>query len=537
MIRAHGDAHGPSVPRRGESAPGGRRRYARELHDARPLHPGGRGGRPGDQPARTPRATGPWPTARAVGLMLDAVRAAVEDCDGAAAGGPAPAGRCLLARIQSLRVANPLSWHYVDPGLLVAEELGIEPAQILVTTTGGNNPQSLVNATALAIGRGELDVAVLAGADCVYTQAAARRHPDRPLLPWTVQPADTPGPTVFGSDRRGTTEAEEERGPRPAHPRVPPVRERPAGRGRPHPARAPGPHRRRCGPGSPRWRRPIPTPGSARPAPAEELITVTESNRMIAYPYTKLLTANLQVDQGAAAHPVLGGGGRGGRRPRGPLGLPAGRGRRRGPLVPLPPARLPLLAGHPAGRGLGPGPGRHRRSTRSTTSTSTRASPRRWRSPPPSSACPTTIPPAPDRHRRAHLRRRARATTTAPTPWPPWSGALRGRPGHHRARHRARLVPVQAQHRALRHRAAHATARRSTPDRLPEGTVGRGRRPASPGPTPRRRWVRSPSAPRTPTPRARSPSRPTRWPSGATAHPSGPWWPVAPPRAGGPGPT
>jgi len=36
------------------------------------------------------------------------------------------------------------------------------------------------------------------------------------------------------------------------------------------------------------------------PMTAEELTTVTESNRMIGYPYTKLLTANLQVDQGAA---------------------------------------------------------------------------------------------------------------------------------------------------------------------------------------------------------------------------------------------
>ena len=179
-----------------------------------------------------------------LGLMLDAVAAAVEDCDGAGAGGAAPAGRALLARAASLRVANPLSWHYIDPGALLAEELGIEPAQILVTTTGGNDPQALVNATALAIGRGELDVAVLAGADCYYTQAAARRHPDRPLLPWTVQPADTEPPTFFGSDRRGTTRSEEERGPRPADPRVPPVRERAAGRGRADAARARGPHRR-----------------------------------------------------------------------------------------------------------------------------------------------------------------------------------------------------------------------------------------------------------------------------------------------------
>ncbi len=175
------------------------------------------------------------------------------------------------------------------------------PHEILVTTTGGNNPQSLVNATALAIGRGEFDVAVIAGADCHYTQAAARRHPDRPLLPWTVQPADTEPPTLFGSDRRGTTRSEEERGlDLPIH--VFPLFENAlrAEAGRTLPEHL-GPHRRPVVPLLRRWRPAIPTPGSERRWSAEELTTATESNRMVAYPYTKLLTANLQVDQGAAA--------------------------------------------------------------------------------------------------------------------------------------------------------------------------------------------------------------------------------------------
>ncbi len=83
----------------------------------------------------------------------------------------------------------------------------------MVTTTGGNNPQSLVNATALAIGRGELDVAVLVGADCVYTQTAspAARRPPPAALDGPAR-RHPPVPTVFGNDRRGTTEAEEERG-------------------------------------------------------------------------------------------------------------------------------------------------------------------------------------------------------------------------------------------------------------------------------------------------------------------------------------
>ncbi len=232
-------------------------------------------------------------------LLVAAVQAAVEDCDGAAPGGTAPAGRALLARTGSLRIANPLSWSYLDPGALAAEALGIEPPEILVTTTGGNSPQALVNATALAIGRGDLDVAVIAGADCHYTQAAARRHADRPVLPWTVQPADTAPPALFGSDRHGTTEAEDDRGlDLPIH--VFPLFENAL---RAAAGRTPEEHEAYLGA---LWSR-LSAVAATNPyawlreaRTAEELTTPTETNRMVAHPYPKLLTANLQVDQGAA---------------------------------------------------------------------------------------------------------------------------------------------------------------------------------------------------------------------------------------------
>ena len=233
-------------------------------------------------------------------LMLEAVYAAVEDCDGAGAGAPAPAGRALLARAQSLRVADPLSWDYVNPGALVAGMLGIEPPELLVSTTGGNTPQALVNATALDIGRGDLDVAVLVGADCVYTRAAARRHPDRPVMPWAVGAADTEPPTRFGSDRRGTTSAEEERGlDLPIH--VFPLFENAL---RAEAGRTPEEHLEHIGS---LWSRfsavaaDNPYAWLREPRRPSDLITPTETNRMIAHPYTKLLTANMQVDQGAAA--------------------------------------------------------------------------------------------------------------------------------------------------------------------------------------------------------------------------------------------
>src|ERR1700677_2837982 len=43
-----------------------------------------------------------------IDLMVEAVRAAIEDCDGARPGGTARSGQALGAAAQSLRVANPL---------------------------------------------------------------------------------------------------------------------------------------------------------------------------------------------------------------------------------------------------------------------------------------------------------------------------------------------------------------------------------------------------------------------------------------------
>jgi acetyl-CoA C-acetyltransferase len=97
------------------------------------------------QVTNRPGAEGPGSLAdrpEPIGLMVDAVRAAVEDCDGAAPGGSAPAGRRLLGRTQSLRVADPLSWHYENPGMLVSVALGLEPAQLVVTSTGATTPRA-----------------------------------------------------------------------------------------------------------------------------------------------------------------------------------------------------------------------------------------------------------------------------------------------------------------------------------------------------------------------------------------------------------
>ena len=106
-------------------------------------------------------------------------------------------------------------------------------------------------------------------------------------------------PKSFGNDRRGTTEAEEDRGlDLPIH--VYPLFENAL---RFVSGRTLDGHRQHLGALWSCFSEVAATNPYAwlrEPRSAEEVITADEGNRMIAYPYDKLLCANIQVDQGAA---------------------------------------------------------------------------------------------------------------------------------------------------------------------------------------------------------------------------------------------
>jgi acetyl-CoA C-acetyltransferase len=193
----------------------------------------------------------------------------------------------------------PLSWRYANPGLLVAERLGIEPRELALTVIGGNNPQTVVSRTALQIAAGELDVVLVAGAECTATRVAARRDPGRPVLPWTTQPDDTPAPVVLGEGRDPVTEVELARGlDRPN--RVFPLFENAL---RAAAGESVDEHQRVV---SELWARLSavaagnPAAWSRRARTPEEIRAVSPSNQMVAFPYPKLMNANDRVDQGAA---------------------------------------------------------------------------------------------------------------------------------------------------------------------------------------------------------------------------------------------
>jgi acetyl-CoA C-acetyltransferase len=232
-------------------------------------------------------------------LMVRALRTAAEDCDGVAEGAAAAAGAALIGRAGSIRVVVPLGWRAVNPALLVAERLGTAPAELMLSAIGGNTPQAMMHDACRSIARGDLDVVLVTGGEALYTRAWSRRNPALGSLHWVSQPAGgTPEPTIFGVDRPGATDLEISRGVLlPIH--AYPLFEN-ALRGAhgwtlaEHAARigslwsrfsevaAANPHA---------WIRRSRTP--------EEIITPSDSNRMISFPYPKLATANMQVDQGA----------------------------------------------------------------------------------------------------------------------------------------------------------------------------------------------------------------------------------------------
>jgi len=300
VVRTEGDAHREEVYR------GARRPFRRDpvasptmaLHPRTPVvvgvgqvtvHPD-----PDSDPADRPEP---------VELMARALRAAAEDCDGVAAGAAAPSGNTLIRRADSLRVVVPLGWRSINPALLVANRLGFEdgeaPAQLMLSAIGGNTPQALMHHACGAISRGELDVVMVTGAEAMYTRASSRRDPSKPALTWASQPVDgTPEPTMFGVDKPGATDLEMSRGV------ILPIHAYPLFENALRAANgwSLAEHRERIGALWARFSQVAaanPHAWIRSPRTAEEISVPSADNRMVSFPYPKLCTANMQVDQGA----------------------------------------------------------------------------------------------------------------------------------------------------------------------------------------------------------------------------------------------
>ncbi len=200
----------------------------------------------------------------------------------------------LLANVDSVQAVGVLSWPSADPAVDLAARLEARPAETLYTTIGGNTPQSLVNETAERIVRGDVRLALLAGADAVHSLRLAAKRGEQ--LSW----ADRGQPkTNWGDGRPGSNELEGRHGATmPIH--FYPLFENAL---RAQQRRSIEAHQRHV---SELWATFAAVARDNEYAwfrdgkPAEEIATVSPTNRMVCFPYTKYMNAMLEVDQGAA---------------------------------------------------------------------------------------------------------------------------------------------------------------------------------------------------------------------------------------------
>ena len=231
---------------------------------------------PADAPDGAPEPLAMWE---------EVARAAAAD-----AGAGAPDA---LAALGSIDVVFTQSWQYDDPAARLAERLGATSARLSYSGLGGSVPQVLAAGVADAIGKGDLDLGLIVGAEALATVRRLKKAEQKPQ--WSFKPAERrPYPmdlqfhpseishavfeayltfALFDNARRARL-----------------------GRGLDE-------HRAQLGrvlarltevaAASPHAWFPI-----ARSGP--EISTATADNRMVAYPYTKLMTSIMDVDMSAA---------------------------------------------------------------------------------------------------------------------------------------------------------------------------------------------------------------------------------------------
>src|SRR5215470_3487251 len=122
-------------------------------------------------------------------MMAVSVRRAVEDAE-------IPRH---IAQIDSLTVINSISRPYADPPGFLAARLAIDPRERVYTSMGGNSPQWRINETADRIARGDVRLAVIAGAEAMHGLQLARRAGAQ--LDWApTGTPDTVGDTRWGNN-------------------------------------------------------------------------------------------------------------------------------------------------------------------------------------------------------------------------------------------------------------------------------------------------------------------------------------------------
>ena len=235
-----------------------------------------------------------------IAMLAEVSRRAIADCG----------AKNLTAAIDTISVVRFTADSPGDQGRLpkrmfrnpphsLANKIGAKPRRMLLSATGGNTPQWLVNRTAEEIANGDCDVALLAGAEYIASMLGAMKQSVD--LGWGKGEDGDPGddPTEIGEQRSGTTDSERRHGLQfPVN--VYPLFENGL-RGMKH--RSPAQHLEWLGKFfSPFTKVAAENPYSWFPtyrSPAE-ISMPSEKNRFVGFPYTKYLNAVIEVDMAAA---------------------------------------------------------------------------------------------------------------------------------------------------------------------------------------------------------------------------------------------
>jgi acetyl-CoA C-acetyltransferase len=202
--------------------------------------------------------------------------------------------RALLERADAVRVIRGL-WPYKDPGRAVAARLGASQAKSGITPFGGNFVQTALNRSALDIQSGAADVVILTGAECGYTQARARKQGVKPA--WGEAPG-TPDHQI-GQDVPMSHEAERRAGVRQPV-QMYPVFENALRHARGETLAQHIERISRLWAGFSAVAAHNPHAWIREAKSAEQIRTPGPDNRMVSFPYPKLMNSNNNVDQGAA---------------------------------------------------------------------------------------------------------------------------------------------------------------------------------------------------------------------------------------------
>ncbi len=199
-----------------------------------------------------------------------------------------------LAEIDMLGVVNILSWSYEDPPAVVAERLGARPGIQWYTGVGACGPQWFLAEAADKIAEGDVKVALICGAESYASRSTARKCGERP--PWKREPGTL---DLVGDLRPSSTPIEEMHGlivPSDIYALFENARRYEKGQTLEEHSReiadicaemgrvaAQNPYA---------WFRQERTP--------EDFRTISDRNRMVAVPYTKLMCSMIFTDQSAA---------------------------------------------------------------------------------------------------------------------------------------------------------------------------------------------------------------------------------------------